>query len=106
MDVGIMQKASSFESWWGTDPHKKAEADIGVAAADKESKSIQLGECKRRNDFNETTAIEVLEYRARSLKATKTRATFCLRRQRWRATAAKVNSRGVLCIVAAEGMFA
>lgn len=81
MDVGIMQKASSFEHWWGTDPHKKAETDIGVAAADKESKSIQLGECKWRNDFNETTAIEVLEYRARSLKATRARATFCLRRK-------------------------
>ncbi len=69
--------ASSFGSWWGTDPREKAETDIDLIAADKESKSILLGECKWRNSFDESKAIELLEYRASLVKGYEHR-TYCL----------------------------
>lgn len=60
--------ASLFGRWWGTDPREKAETDIDLIAADKESKSILLGECKWRNSFDESKTIELLEYRASLVK--------------------------------------
>jgi len=60
--------ASSFGQWWGADPAAREQADIDVIAADKPSKQILLGECKWRNTFDETEALEKLEARATLMK--------------------------------------
>ena len=44
--------ATSFGSWWGTDPIEKSQADFDLVAANRESKQIVLGECKWRGDVS------------------------------------------------------
>lgn len=46
-------------SWWGTDPAKREGTDIDVLAADDDGNLI-IGECKYRNGFNETRALDGL----------------------------------------------
>ena len=38
--------ATSFGSWWGTDPVEKQQTDIDVIAANKQTGQIIMGECK------------------------------------------------------------
>ena len=56
--------ASTFGSWWGTDPSTREQDDIDVIAADRFAKQALIGECKWRNSFNETQTIERLQGRA------------------------------------------
>lgn len=56
--------ATSFGSWWGTDHKAHETVDIDAIAANKVERSILFAECKWRNDFNETAAVEQLEHRA------------------------------------------
>lgn len=56
--------ATRFGKWWGTDPVAHEQTDIDVIAADPQGKQILFGECKWRNSFNETEAIERLRRRA------------------------------------------
>lgn len=44
--------ATSFGSWWGTDPKEKAQTDFDVVAANRSDKHIILGECKWKSDIN------------------------------------------------------
>jgi AAA+ ATPase superfamily predicted ATPase len=53
--------ATSVSSWWGPDPEKRKQSDIDVLAADRVAKKLIIGECKYREDFNESEAIEDLE---------------------------------------------
>lgn len=46
------------------DPIARERTDIDVIAADSLSKQILIGECKWRNSFNETEAVERLRGRA------------------------------------------
>ena len=55
--------ASSFGGWWGTDPSEQEQVDIDVIAADTQSKAIVLGECKWRESFDETKALDTLMHR-------------------------------------------
>lgn len=55
---------TSFGKWWGTDPQRREQTDINVIAADEPAHSAAFGECKWRESFNETEAIEELEHRA------------------------------------------
>ncbi len=98
--------ASSFGRWWGTDPREKAETDIDLVAADKESSSILLGECKWRNSFNESKALELLEYRAPLVKDYEHR-TYCLftKNPASDATREKTASRSDLELVSVREMF-
>ena len=48
----------------GNDPIAHEQTDIDVIAADSLDKTILFGECKWRNSFNETEAIEKLHQRA------------------------------------------
>ena len=98
--------ASSFGRWWGADPREKAETDIDLIAADKESKSILLGECKWRNSFNESKAIELLEHRASLVKGYEHRS-FCLFAKNPASEAArkKAESRSDLELVSVNDMF-
>ena len=98
--------ASSFGRWWGADPREKAETDIDLIAADKESKSILLGECKWRNSFNESKAIELLEHRATLVKGYEHRS-FCIFTKNPASEAArkKAESRSDLELVSVNDMF-
>ena len=52
--------ATHFGQWWGANPLKKEQTDIDIVAADQSSKTLLLGECKWRNTFDETEAVEAL----------------------------------------------
>ena len=52
--------ATSFGSWWGTDPKEKTQADFDVIAANRSNKQIVLGECKWRDDVNITAEAKKL----------------------------------------------
>ncbi|PLS30198.1 ATPase [Bifidobacterium margollesii] len=60
--------ATQFGKWWGNDPIAREQTDIDVIAADPLAKTILLGECKWRNTFNESEAIERLHRRAGLIK--------------------------------------
>lgn len=55
--------ATRFGKWWGNDPRKREQTDIDVVAADPRGRRIILGECKWRNQFDETGAVEALRAR-------------------------------------------
>ena len=55
--------ASSFGKWWGSDPEIREEVDIDVIACNKQTGEALFCECKWRNNFNETQAIEKLKKR-------------------------------------------
>lgn len=99
--------ASAFGRWWGSDAREKAETDIDLVAADKESKSILLAECKWRGSFNETQAIDLLEYRAPLIKGYE-RRWYCLfsKDAASEATRQKAERRDDLTLVSADEMFA
>lgn len=98
--------ASLFGCWWGTDPREKTETDIDLIAAGKETKSILLGECKWRNSFDESKAIEMLEHRASLIKGY-TNRSYCLfmKSLASKATREKAAARADLSLVSAEEMF-
>lgn len=98
--------ASSFGRWWGTDPRERETTDIDLIAADKQSKSILLGECKWRGSFDETGAIRQLEYRAELIKGYASR-TYCLFTKEAASEAAQAKARGraELQLVSADDMF-
>lgn len=98
--------ASSFGRWWGTDPRERAETDIDLVAANRESKSILLGECKWRGSFDESRAIELLEYRAPLVKGY-AHHSYCLFTKHCAsgATREKAEARTDLAIVSADDMF-
>lgn len=98
--------ASSFGRWWGTDPRDKAETDIDLIAADRQSKSILLGECKWRNSFDESKAIEMLERRAPLVKGF-SRRLYCLftKNVPSEVTRKKASARDDLTLVSANEMF-
>ncbi len=56
--------ATDFGNWWGTHPKTREQVDIDVIAADKMSKNLLVGECKWREKFNETKALQALESRS------------------------------------------
>ncbi len=97
--------ASSFGRWWGTDPREKAETDIDLIAADVQSKSILIGECKWRNSFDESKAIGLLEYRSLLIKGYPNR-TYCLftKEPVSEATHKKAAARDDLRLVSADEM--
>lgn len=64
--------ASRFGAWWGANPVTHAQDDIDVVAADRARKQVILGECKYRNSFNESEALEKLKTRAACIKNFKT----------------------------------
>lgn len=98
--------ASSFGRWWGTDSREKAETDIDLIAANKESKAILLGECKWRNSFNESRALELLEHRAPLVKGYSDRSFYLFTKEPVsEATQGKAKARKDLAIVTADEMF-
>ena len=54
-------------SWWGADPVRHEQTDIDVLGADTYGRTALIGECKWRDTFDETEAIEGLRDKARLL---------------------------------------
>lgn len=50
--------------WWGTDPALRERVDIDLVAGSKTEQSIYVGECKYRNSFDESKALETLQHRS------------------------------------------
>jgi hypothetical protein len=44
--------ATSFGTWWGTDPKEKRQTDFDVIAANRQTRQIVLGECKWKDNVN------------------------------------------------------
>lgn len=61
-------RPTRFGSWWGANPETRQQDDIDVVAANPRHKELLLGECKWRESFNETKAIEKLHSRASIFK--------------------------------------
>ena len=55
--------ATRFGKWWGNNPRLREQTDIDVVAGNPLTKELILGECKWRNTFNETRAVEALRGR-------------------------------------------
>ena len=53
--------ATNVGSWWGTNPATRSQDDIDVLAADEAEKRLLIGECKYREQFDETAELEDLE---------------------------------------------
>lgn len=50
--------------WWGEDPALREQADIDLVAANPGKRQVIFGECKWRNAFDETEALQTLEHRS------------------------------------------
>lgn len=55
---------TSFGSWWGTNPALRQRDDVDVVAANARTRQLLLGECKWRNEVNETETLGKLAGRA------------------------------------------
>lgn len=54
--------------WWGGDPKTRQQTDIDIVAGDIDGALATLGECKWRNDFNESDTIATLKDRVRLIE--------------------------------------
>lgn len=66
-------QATQVAQWWGTDPGIRERVDIDLIAADVDAKEMVVGECKYRNSFDETVALETLRHRASLVKGYETK---------------------------------
>lgn len=56
---------TTVDSWWGTDPVARQTCDVDVVASDDFGKEdVLVGECKWRESFDESDALETLRERA------------------------------------------
>ncbi len=73
----LPMSVTSVGTWWGTDPETHAQTDIDVIAASRKSGTAIIGECKYRNSFNETEAVDSILEKSGLLKDYRAEA-FCL----------------------------
>ena len=52
--------ATTVGSWWGANPATKSQTNIDVLAADKIGKTLLIGECKYREEFNASDVVDDL----------------------------------------------
>jgi AAA+ ATPase superfamily predicted ATPase len=99
--------ATSFGRWWGTSPEEHAEVDVDVIAASKQDHALFCGECKWRNDFDETEAIALLEQRSHLIPGRWDNRSFALfsKRAVSAGTLAKARVRADLILLSAEDLF-
>ena len=100
--------ATSFGKWWGTDPSAREAVDIDVIAANRQDGALLCGECKWRNDFDESEAVRVVEHRASLVPGKWRQRSYVLftKRPASKGTRAKMASRGDLLLVSAQDLFA
>ena len=54
---------TAFGKWWGNDPVAREQTDIDIVMEDSFDRKLLLGECKWRNSFYESEAIDKLKRR-------------------------------------------
>lgn len=84
-------RATSVGSWWGTNPETHSQTDIDVLAADKVEKTLIIGECKYRNDFNVAEAAESLAGKTQLVRGYSTEALYVFSRHPVPQSAARSN---------------
>ncbi len=95
--------ASSFGKWWGSDPGIREEVDIDVVAGNKQTGEALFCECKWRNFFDETKALEVLEHRSTLVQGYSTKSYILFSKNPVSTTTRdKFKSRTDVCFVSAE----
>lgn len=99
--------ALEFGQWWGTDPSAHEQADIDVVATNAIEHEFLVGECKWRNSFNESDAIQTLEHRSTLLRGfTRTHLVLFSKRDVSAATRQKASQRNDLRLVSANDLYA
>ena len=95
-----------FGQWWGTDPKERETCDIDVVAANGVERAVLLGECKWRNKFDESEALQTLEERSDLLSGF-TRRCFALfsKRPASKGTVAKVKDHDDLMLVSTDDLY-
>ncbi len=98
--------ASAFGKWWGADPRIREQVDIDLVAADTLTHHALFGECKWRNEFDETAALRTLEERAMLVKGCKPQifALFSKRRAS-EGTVAKATKRNDVMLVSLADLY-
>lgn len=99
--------AVTVGTWWGNDPVKREQTDIDVLAADTFEKLVLIGECKWRNELDETEAIERLVDKARLLKGYDVTNFYLFTKHEAAAgTKDKYGAKDEVCLVSLVDMFA
>ena len=94
-------------SWWGTDPLAHAQTDIDLVAADDIDGKLLLGECKWRNEVDETDVVRTLIDRQRLIPGYRQRWSYLFTKKRVSdATARKFADRPDVAFVCAEDLYA
>lgn len=96
--------ATSFGSWWGTDPKEKMQADFDVVAANRMNKNIILGECKWKNSINDVAEIQKLMSKEHLLSEYKDRYYYFFSKVPFTKEAKKLES-GKVALVMADMLF-
>ncbi|MBT1162246.1 ATP-binding protein [Bifidobacterium sp. SO1] len=60
---------NAYGKWWGNDPVAREQTDIDLVMADPINHKVLLGECKWRESFDETDAIDKLHRRSSLITA-------------------------------------
>lgn len=92
--------ATSFGSWWGTDPKEKTQADFDVVAANRTGKKILLGECKWKNSINDVAEIQKLISKEHLLSEYKERYYYLFSKVPFTKEAQKLGSERVTLVTA------
>lgn len=96
---------TAFGKWWGNDPARREQTDIDVVMADSFNHRVLLGECKWRERFNETEAIDRLKSRSPLITANGERSYYLFtKRPVSEATARKAAADSSLSVIDAEHM--
>ena len=94
-------------SWWGTDPAVRAQTDIDLVAADDIGGSLLLGECKWRNEVDETDVVRTLLDRQRLIPGYGKRWSYLFTKGRVSdVTARKFADRPDVAFVCAQDLYA
>ncbi len=106
-DGGLPFLATSFGRWWGASAKERTTVDIDVIAANKRERALLCGECKWRNDFDETEAIGLLEQRSDLVPGKWRAKSYVLfsKAKVGKGTRAKAKTRADLMLVPSESMF-
>lgn len=92
--------------WWGNNPLKHEETDIDLVAADPMEHKLLLGECKWRNNVNETDMVTALRERVGLVKGYReTILAFFTKNPVHESTTAKYASDPDMIFVCANDMF-
>lgn len=98
---------TKVDSWWGTDPTVRERADVDVVASDElGSKDVLVGECKWRESFDESEAVDTLRHRVALVGSYSNRWYYVFSKHpASRASLAKAKDVGNLQLVCADELF-